>query len=211
MRHHAGIHLVHPRVQSTLITRELVPGGDPRRARRQPRPGRHHAPLQLAGEDALAHGLPPVVEHSPVPVAPLRRHVVRRVRCGRREIQKERPVRSRLALIADQLDGLIREVLAQVIAVPHVRRRRDGVVVSDQRRGPLIRLRAQEAVIALEPQPERPPRKRAGGAALTQRRQMPLPHRERAVTGVPERPRERRHVVGQTPRVPRRRPGHFRE
>ena len=121
VRHDAGVDLVHAGVQRALVGGELVPRPDPRGARREGRSRRHDAELRLAREDSVAHGVPAVVELAAVAVAPLGRDVVRGVRRGRREVQEERAVWARLVLVADHLDRLAGEVLAEVVAVADVR------------------------------------------------------------------------------------------
>ena len=142
---------------------------------------RDDAEFLLPGEHLLAVGVPAVVEHARVPVGPLLRHVVRGVRGAEAEVQVERLVRVDLLGVGDELDRLVDQVLAQVVALLRRPRRLDLVVVVHQVRIPLAGVTAEEAVEALEAAPQRPPVVRARGRLLVARRQVPLPDHERAV------------------------------
>ena len=90
----------------------------------------------------------------------------------------------RLLLVLDHADGLVGQVLAQVVAVLGPARRLDVVVVADQVGGPLVGVALQEAVVALEAEAERPGVERPGGRALPARREVPLADGQGRVAGV---------------------------
>ena len=72
------------------------------------------------------------------------------------EMQVERLVRGDLLGIGDELDGLVSQILGQVIALLRRARRLDLVIIVDQLRVPLAGVTAQEPVEALETAPKRP-------------------------------------------------------
>ena len=73
-----------------------------------------------------------------------------------REVQEEGLARCPLLLVLHHADGLVGQVLAQVVALLGPARRLDVVVVADQVRGPVVGVALQEPVVALEPEAERP-------------------------------------------------------
>ena len=81
-------------------------------------------------------------------------------------MQVERLVRVDLLGVGDELDRLVDQVLAQVIALLGRARWLDLVVVVDEVGIPLAGVAAQEAVEALEAAPERPAVVRARGGLL---------------------------------------------
>src|SRR5205814_3978342 len=78
---------------------------------------RNDAELLLAREGLLAQLVPALVELSLVFRDPVLRHVVRRVRGARREIDEERLVGRDRLLLADVADRLVRKVLHQMVAL----------------------------------------------------------------------------------------------
>ncbi len=90
------------------------------------------------------------------------------------EIHEERLVRGDLLGIPDHLDGLLREVLAQVIPFGRRGRGLDHVVVIHEVRIPLVCLTPEEAVEPLEPPPVRPVTFGGGHVALLLRHEVPL-------------------------------------
>jgi hypothetical protein len=97
-----------------------------------------------------------VVELAPVPVAPLGGDVVGGVGCAEGEPQQERSVWLVATQIAEPGYRLVRQVLAQVVALLWGAGRIDVTVVPDQFRGPLVGVAAQESVGVLEALAERP-------------------------------------------------------
>ena len=87
--------------------------------------GRDDPELLLPGEGALALDVPAVVELAGVLVGPLLRHVVRRVRRARREVDEERLVRHQRLLLAHPAHRAVGQVLGQVVALLRGGRRLD--------------------------------------------------------------------------------------
>ena len=109
-------------------------------------------------------------------VDPLLRRVVRRVRGAGAVVEEERLVgRDRLGVL-DELDRLVGEVDREVVALLGRLRLRHRMVVVDEVRIPLVRLAAEEAVVALEPAPERPLALRRGEVHLVLGAEVPLAH-----------------------------------
>ena len=117
---------------------------------------RHDAQLFLPGEDLLAVGIPAVVERAFVLVRPLPGHVMRRVHGTGAEVQVKRFVGGDLLGIGDELNGLVGQVLGQVVALFRGFRRLDLVVVVHQVGVVLVGVAAQEAIVALEAASQRP-------------------------------------------------------
>ena len=193
MGQEARVDLGHPREQPLLVVRERVPRsrGVHRRERlavrsgaRLGRPdrvdlrqlglGRDEAHRLLAGERRLAHGLVAHVELALVPVGPLLRGVVGRVGRAGRVVQEERLVGRDGLRVHDELDGLVGDVLAEVVALVGRLRLVHRVVVVDQLREPLAGLGAEEPVEALEAATRRPVAPRRGQVHLDRRAQVPL-------------------------------------
>lgn len=131
--------------------------------------------------DLVPVSFPAVVELPPVAVGPFFRHVVRSVHGAAGEIQEKRLVGGRLLGIADETDGLIRQVFGEVVAFFRRFGRFDRVIVVDQVRVILVGIAAQEAVIPLEAPSQRPAVIGPGGADLLRRGEMPFAHREGVV------------------------------
>ena len=174
VREEPGEDLHHPRVQTPLIVAQRIPRRHVRVMARQLSVLRDDPELLLACEDLLPVGVPTVVEGALVAVGPLLRHVVRGVRRAGAEVQVERLVGIDLFGVGDELDRLVGEVLGQVVALLGAPRRLDLVVVVDELGVPLARVAAEEAVVALEPAPQRPAVIRPGGGLLARRDQVPL-------------------------------------
>ena len=76
--------------------------------------------------------------------------------------------------VGDEADRLVGEVGGQVIALLRRLRRLDLMIVVDQLGVVLVRVAAEEAVVALEAAAERPAVVGPGRAGLLGRRQVPL-------------------------------------
>ena len=133
------------------IVGDLVPGGDLLRPSGQLGLLRDHAQLLLPREGLLPQFVPALVELALVLRRPVGRHMVRRVRRARREVDEERLVAHQRLLLPNPANRLVGHVLGEVVALlrrlPGLDRGRplvDGRVV-------LIRLPADEAVEVLEP------------------------------------------------------------
>ena len=137
---------------------------------------RHDAELLLAGEGAFAHRLVAEVEVALVLVDPLLGHVVGRVAGAGRVVQEEWLLRRDRLGVLDELDGLVGEVVGEVVAVFGRTRLVDGMVVVDEVGIPLARLRPQEPVPPLKAPAARPVAPRGGEVHLCLGAQVPLAH-----------------------------------
>jgi hypothetical protein len=126
---------------------------------------------------------------------------MRRVRRCRREVEEERLPGRRLLLVADHRERLVRQILGEVVAIADVRRSGNGVIVSDKRGRPLVRLGTEEAVVPLEPESQRPSGERTRRAQLAPWDEVPLADRERVVARVAKRGRQRLNAVRKPPGV----------
>ena len=117
VRDEARIDLHHARVQTALVGGQRRPLRDVRVARRELDIRPEQPDLLLAREDGLAVGVPAAVELAGVAVGPLARHVVGRVRGARRVVQEERLLRRVDVRVDDELDRVVGQVLAEVVAV----------------------------------------------------------------------------------------------
>jgi hypothetical protein len=170
--------------------------------------GRHDSKLLLPFEDLLPQRVPAPVETALVPVRPLGRHVVRRMRGARGEVNEERLVRHQRLLLANPADRLIGHVRGEVVALLggllRFHRRRALV----DRRVVLIGLAADEAVEVLEAAAAgRPGVEGSDRAGLPDRHLVALAELRRRVAVQPQRLRERRACVRSDRVVARRRGG----
>ena len=165
-----GPHAVSLRPRLAVVARRVGVGVD----RRQLGALGDDPELLLALEDALAIRLVAHVEHALVPVRPLLRDVVRRVGGARAVVEEERLVRRDRLRVLDELDRLVGEIDREVVALLGRLRRGDRMVVVDEVRVPLVRLAAEEAVVALEAAAERPLALRRGEVHLVLGAEMPL-------------------------------------
>ena len=168
---------------------------------------RDHAELLLAGERLLAEAVPALVELALVLVGPLLRHVVRRVGGAGGEVDEERLVGHQRLLLAHPVDGLIGHVLGEVVALLGRPLGLDRHRVAVDRRRPLVRLAADEAVEVLEPGSGRPLRERAHRARLPHRHLVALAELRRRVAVQLQRLGQRGGRVGADRVVARRRGG----
>ena len=203
-----GVHLHLPCQHRLDPIRHLVPRRDAGAALGQRGVGRDHTELLLPGERLLADGVPALVELPLVAVRPVLRDVVRSVRGARREVHEERPVRGQRLLLARPGDRLVRHVVHEVVAVlggaPRLDRRR----VLVDRRVPLVRLPAEEAVEVLEPAARvRPVIERSDRARLPHRHLVALAELRCAVAVELEDLRQRSARVRPQRVVARRRRG----
>ena len=106
---------------------------------------------------------------------------MRGVRRAGAEMQVERLVRGDLLGVGDELDGLVGQILGQVIPLLRGARRLHLVVVIDQVRMPLAGVAAEEPVEPLEAAPQRPPVERPGAGLELRRQQVVLADHVRAV------------------------------
>ena len=177
-----GLHLACE--QLLLVSRQRRPILDVLVFRRELRPSRHDAELDLASEGFFSELVPALIELALVLVAPFGRHVVRRMRRTGCEVHVERLVRAQRFLEFHPRHGLVghvgREVIFRIFRQLDLRRS-----VVDQRRI-LVRLTADEAVEVLEPGMCRPTVVRPGRRDLPRRRFVILAIRRGAVPVLPE-------------------------
>ena len=217
----AGEDLCHPGEQPLDVVGERVPRTDrveqrPRLAvragalrlavrvdRRELRALRQESERDLALEDASADGLVALVEGPLVPVRPLQRHEVRSVPRLRRQIHEERLVGVDDLGVLDELDGLVRHVVGEVVAVLRTPGGLDRVVVVHEVREPRVRLAAQPPVEALEATAERPAALVRRQVALLARGEVPLADAVGVVARARRAPRrESRSRTGSESRSP---------
>ena len=149
-------------------------------------------------EGDLALLVPAVRELALVLVDPFLRHVVRRVRGARREVDEERLVGQQRLLLARPGDELVGQVFGEVVALGRRLRRLDRRGALIQRRIPLVVLAADEAVEVLEPAAAgRPGGERTRRARLPHRHFVALAELRGRVAIELEGQRERRLGVGQ--------------
>ena len=165
--HHAGVELL-------LLGRERVPLGHVGVVAGEFGVRRDDAQLFLAGKGLLAIGLPAIVELALVLVGPFLAHVMRRVHGPGAEVHEEGLVGRHLFGVGDEADGLVHQVLGDVIALLRRLGRLHLVVVVDQFRVVLVGLAAEKAVVALKAAAQRPAVVGAGRRDLVGRGQVPL-------------------------------------
>ena len=112
-----GVDLHLPGQHRLELLGHVVPGGDLVVPRGQLGVLRDDPQFLLAGEGALAQGVPTVVELALVAVGPLLRDVVGGVGGAGGEVDEERPVRHQRLLLTHPADGVVGEVLGQVVAL----------------------------------------------------------------------------------------------
>ena len=181
-----GVDLHHPAVQAARRRGQRRPVGHVGIVTRQLGVRGNDAEFLLPGEHLLPVGVPALVEYARIPVRPFLRHVMRRMRGAKAQIQVERLGRVDLLDVGDELHRLIDQVLAEVVTLLGRARRLHLVVVVHQIRIPLAGVTAQEPIETLEPAPQRPPVERARARLLAARRQVVLPDHEGAVAVLDE-------------------------
>ena len=115
------------------------------------------------------------------------------------EVHEEGLPRRHRAEIGEELDGAIGEVRVEMVALLGRALRVDVVVVVDQGRHPLVRLAAEEAIVALEAAGERPPGLGGARGVLAREGQVPLADGERGIA-LPQQD------FGEKPVLPRHHP-----
>ena len=128
----------------------LVPGLDPGVARRQLGVGRDQPQLELAGEPPVAGGVPSFVVAPAVLVQVGRRGLVGRVGGAEGQVHEVGPVGPDRRGVVHEPDGVVDQVLAEVVALVGPGGGLDGVVVVDQLGVELVGLAVEEAVEAVE-------------------------------------------------------------
>jgi hypothetical protein len=168
-------------VETPRVGRERRPRRNPLRSGRQLRRPTDNPLPQLTLVGTFPPGVPPIIEPAPVTGDPLSWRLVRRVARARAEIQEERLGIVDDPHVSDTRDGLIDEILGEVVAVGDRCRRLNQMIVSDQRRGELVGLAGHESVEALEAATERPALPRRRRMAFVLRGEVPFPDGEGCV------------------------------
>ena len=189
----ARIGFLGSRAEAPLSVRNVVPGGNARVARRQLRVFRRNADRLLARESPRARRIPPGVVAAAMARHVFRRNMVGKVASAERQVQKERRIGGDDDVVPDEGDGLIDQVLRQVIAAALVRI--DGVAVAKQLRVPMVRRRAEKAVPMIEAAPRRPLLEWTGGVPRRHGRQVPLADAIAAVSRRVQQFRQRFDIV----------------
>ncbi len=170
----SGEHLHHAGVEPALVIGELVPLLHIGVVPRQHGILGDDAQFLLPCEHLFAVGVPSVVELSLVLVGPFLGYLVGRVIGTRREVEEERLFGRDLFEIGDELDGLIGQIDGEVVALLGCTRRLYLMVVEDQVGVVLMRVAAEEAVVAIEAATKRPAVVGPRCTDLFRRRQMPF-------------------------------------
>ena len=184
MAEEPGEDLHEPSGESLLVGAQRVPGRDPRGALGELRSGGQESRGQLAGEHLLPPPVPALVEVPPVRRDGVGGSLVRRMAGSGCEPQKEGSRRRGSPKVGEVADGVVRQVLGQVVPLVRTARRLDRLVVADQLGVVLVRLSSHEAVVPIETTPQGPLVAGAAGRHLGGRRQVPLSDSE---GGVPVR------------------------
>ena len=109
-----------------------------------------------------------------------------RVARARAEVEEERLGIVDVAQVAQVFDGVVDEVLGEVVPLGDGPRWLDRVVVAVERGHELVRLATVEAVPAVEPAPERPAAAVGGHVRLVVGREVPFADGVRRVPGGPQ-------------------------
>ena len=153
--------------------------------------------IQLALVDDLAVLVPAHVELALVLVRPFLGHVVRGMSCARGVVQEERLIGCGDVSVLDELDRLVGQVAAQVVAFLRLPGLLDRVVVIGQLWEPLVGFAAQKTVVALEAAPERPAVVGTGCRGVFGGRQVPLADTEGVVAFLQQHLADHAPVEGQ--------------
>ena len=168
---------------------------------------RNDAQLFLPGEGLFAQLVPTLVELAFVLVRPFLRNVVRSVSRARREVDEERLIGNERLLLPNPVDGLVRHVFHQVVALFGRLLDLDRYGAFIERWIPLVRLAADEPVEIFESASAgRPSIKGTGRTGLPDRHFMTLAELRRRIPIELEGPGEWRAGVRQN-RVIAGRPG----
>ena len=161
-----GEGLLEPGRQPALVLGQRVPRLDAGVAGGELGVGRQEPHLDLAGEPPLAGDVPSFVEPAAPLVEVLGRGLVGGVHGPEGQVGEEGAVRSDRDRVVDEPDGVVDQVLAQVVALVRGRRGLHVVVVVDQVGGELVGLPLEEPVEAVEAALQRPLVEGAGGRGV---------------------------------------------
>src|SRR5665213_1244757 len=181
-----GERFLEPGGQALLVLGQAVPRLDAGVARGELGVGRQQAELDLAGEPALAGHVPSLVESGAPLVEVLDRSLMGGVHGPERQVGEERPVGPDGDRVVDEPDGVVDQVLAQVVPVVGGGGGLDVMVVVDEVGGELVGLALEEAVEPVEAPLERPLVEGAGRRGVVHGAEVPLAHRQRGVARIAE-------------------------
>ncbi|CAB4713163.1 unannotated protein [freshwater metagenome] len=156
------VDLHQPLGDAPVVVGQVVPVRGALRPRRQLGPLGHQPQRLLSGQGLVALLVPPVAEVAAEPVASVARHVERSVRGAEGHVGEPRPIRVEGAHASDPGDGLIDDVLGEVVALGLGGRRVDVGGAFDEVRHELVGLAPEEAVELLEALVGRPVREGTG-------------------------------------------------
>ncbi len=180
---HGGEGALEAGEQALFIRRMLGPWTHHVVARRHAGVGRHDAHGLLPRQALLALHVPALREHRVVVPDQVLGRLVRGVAGAVGEPAKPGLVRRVGGVVGDVADGLVGQVLGQVVAVGIPARRIDRCVVPHKFGRELVGLRVHEAVVAVEPAAQRPALERAGRSRLGQGCDVPLADHVVAIAG----------------------------
>ena len=195
---HGGVGAGQAAEQPLLVGCVLGPGPHEVVARRKAGVLRHDPERLLPLEPALALDVPAVLEHLVVAQDEVARRLVRRVAGAEGEPGQPRRVGRVGRVVGDEADGLVGQVLGQVVAAGVGPGRGDRRVVADELGRVLVGLGVHEAVEAVEAAPQRPAVERPGRPGLGQRGDVPLADHVVAIAVRPQDLRQRARRRGRS-------------
>ncbi len=197
---HAGKRRLQPREQRAARRRECSAHGlHAVIARRHSGVRRHDAHRLLPRQPPLALDVPAMRRTSRrIFDDQVGRRLMRRMAGAERQPGQPRHIGPVGDVIGDEADRLVDQVRGQMIAVGVGAGRIDMGVVAHQLRRVLVGLGIHEAVEAVEAAAERPAVERPGGAALGQRRDVPLADHVVAIAVRPQHFRQRAGLVARS-------------
>ncbi len=181
-----GVGLLEAGGEALLHLGQVVPRLDARVAGGQLGALGHEAALDLVGEPALAGDVPALVVAAPVLLQVRRRRLVGGVGGAEGQVEEEGPIGTDRLGVVDEPDGVVDEVLGEVVALLRGGRGLDHVVVVDELGVELVGLALHEAVEAVEAPLARPLVVGAGGGGVLHGAEVPLADREGRVALVAE-------------------------
>ena len=148
--------LLQPADEFPFVLAQRFPARHAGIAWRQPRALWYDTEFDLSGEISLAQDVPPFVETAAVLVDVRLRGLVRVVHGAGREVGEERRLGPDGLKVIDELDGVVHQVIRQVVSLLRCFRRRHRMVVAGQVRIELGGRTGQESVEAVKAALQRP-------------------------------------------------------
>ena len=172
----SGEGLLQAHRHALFVVTQSVPGDHPGVARCQLGISRNDAQGLLPLEPLLTNDIPPRIKAAPILAHIGLGGLVRRVRGPKAQVQEKRFFRDGRLLAAQHANGLIDQVLGQVIALFGRARRIDRPIVAIQLGRKLVGFTLHEPVEAIKATRQGPLIKRTGCRGFFHGRQMPLAH-----------------------------------